>query len=138
MKLFFLLLLSSFTCMLKAQTVFSTNENEDAAIQITTHETLIQEQNIEAKKAIDLATELHTIFIFPNPVTDYILHVHPVNTTVFSYQITRATGEIVEIENLIGRDDFEVMSLSGLEGGTYYISFVTDYGVITKSFVLLD
>ncbi|MBC8173312.1 MAG: T9SS type A sorting domain-containing protein [Chitinophagales bacterium] len=81
----------------------------------------------------------HTVIIYPNPVpfSEQRLHFWQVNVSVFSFVVTKSTGEIVEIDNLIGRDPIDVVTLPDVPPGLYFISFNTNYGIITKSFTVI-
>lgn len=82
---------------------------------------------------------LQNVNIYPNPVpqSSAILHIQPIGLTIYSYQIVTSTGSIVEIENLIGRDEFDIVLLRRVDIGLYYITFTTSAGTITKTFSVI-
>lgn len=132
MRIFTLLLfmlISTFT--LVAQVTKSQDEFE-----IVTEENNAQSAPQERQiNSTGLITK--TINIFPNPCPDRILFYTPVNLSVISYQVYKSTGEIVEIENLIGKDDrILFIDLSGTLPGVYFVTFETNIGPVTKYFVI--
>ncbi|MBC8045451.1 MAG: hypothetical protein H7Y00_01505 [Fimbriimonadaceae bacterium] len=132
MRIFTLLgLLILFTISIQAQTVNTDVQEEHSEFLLNDH---------AQEKSLPLGGGLvfRTVKIYPNPVTHRTMHVSPVNLSVYGYQIYKTTGEIVEIDNLIGRDDFEIILLEGIELGSYYITFHTSHGDITHNFILLD
>ena len=77
------------------------------------------------------------IKLYPIPVSDDILHVQAVGLEIYSFQVFNAAAEIVEIENLSGRDEPTELDVRSLNPGIYFIIFDTSAGSVTKRFSVI-
>jgi len=78
-----------------------------------------------------------SLTISPNPLLkeNAILQVTTVDVDYYSFKVVSATGQIVELENLSGRPDSDIIDLNGaVIPGLYIIIFETNAGKITRKF----
>ena len=81
-----------------------------------------------------------SLSVSPNPLPriNPILTISAVNVDVYSYIIVSTTGQIVELENLIGKPDGSILDLKGaVNCGSYIIRFDTNAGYITRKFLVI-
>ncbi|MFN0275344.1 MAG: T9SS type A sorting domain-containing protein [Chitinophagales bacterium] len=134
MRMFTILLfvlISAFT--ISAQNTVIMDIQDEKQNSSVTDNSILQERGTSESAII-----VKTVNIFPNPCPDRLLHYTPVNVTVSSYQVFKSTGEIVEIENLIGKDERLGLITLGisLAPGLYFVTFYTNIGPIVKYFTL--
>jgi hypothetical protein len=117
-----------------------TSAQSSVATQDTFNKILLEQTNetyLEKGATGSISSTPKTVKIYPNPVADHILYFDPINVTIVSYQVFKSTGEIVEIENLIGKDEFEIILLGSILPGLYFVTFQTSAGPITKYFTVI-
>ncbi len=81
-----------------------------------------------------------SLTIYPNPLVKEhaILYVTAVGVDYFSYKVVTASGQIVELENLSGKPDSDIIDLTGaVNPGLYVIIFDTNAGNITRKFTVI-
>ena len=80
------------------------------------------------------------LIVSPNPVKQdaAVLNIDAVGIDIYSYRVFDMTGSIVELENLSGRPDISILDLTGaVELGSYFISFETNVGKITRKIMVI-
>lgn len=132
MRIFTLLLFMLISTLTLVAQVTKSQDEFEIITEENNAQSALQEREISSTGLI-----IKTVNIFPNPCPDRILFYTPVNLSVISYQVYKSTGEIVEIENLIGKDDrILFIDLSGALPGIYFVTFETNVGPVTKYFVI--
>lgn len=91
--------------------------------------------SVTGRKTVD-----KDLTISPNPLPkgNAIITISTTNIDVYGYTIVNAGGQIVELENLSGKPDSDIINLNGaVKPGTYTIRFDTNDGFITRKFIVI-
>lgn len=81
-----------------------------------------------------------SLTVSPNPLPKEHaeLSIHAVGIDIFSYKVYTAAGQIVELENLSGRPDTDLINLTGaVDVGTYLVVFETTAGKVSRKFLVI-
>jgi hypothetical protein len=92
------------------------------------NEAALKQNNLEVGQEIKL---------YPIPVADGMLHIEAIELDIYGLTVYNAGADIVEIENLSGRGNPTLISVTGLVTGIYYIKFDTSEGMVVKRFSVL-
>ncbi len=93
------------------------------------------ENSVNSRKAVG-----SDLIISPNPLpkSNAIITISATNIDVYSYSVVNAGGQIVELENLSGKPDSDIINLNGaVTVGSYTIRFDTSQGIIMRKFIVI-